>query len=200
MLVEGKRHVAPSPLRIFIPAWRIIELREIAHERERRRGYSKSASVWRHGVIDNPTFIGLVGEEALARWLSKELGKEILVNVNDAPRGDGGYDLMVYGVRLQVKTGTGEPVLRLRRENEKGQILLFNWDACISVTYQKKKDPLIAILNGYIDRRKLSSLSRFVPSMRGPWTNTELANDYLDRMSKLIDQIQNYRDRRSLIS
>ena len=181
--------VAPRPVRVKLHPDEFRHLDGIARERDARRGYVFSDDDWRRGLTDRPTYLGLVGEYACARFLTKRLGFAVTINTDDAPRGDGGVDLLPVGVRIQVKTRTRRLDLLVKRQTPNGRILPFLWDVCVVTTWDRDEAEGIVTLDGFVTRDDLREFSTAAPGKRGPWVNDELPDCYLSPMRGLVDAI-----------
>lgn len=104
MRQEGRGLHAPSPVMVTLTAGDKAYLGRIAEERIRRRGYSRSADVWRRGVVANPVEIGARGEVAVGEYLTRRLGWNCKPDLSPSEHGDGDVDISVRGVKIQVKT------------------------------------------------------------------------------------------------
>lgn len=171
-------------------------LTEIARDREKRRRYSASENPWRRGIIQNPTLVGLVGEFALSLFLSNRLRERVEINTRDEPRGDGGVDLPVYGIPIQVKTRTNRNDILIRRETDNGFILPIRWEVCVSVTWTE--GDLVAMLDGWVRKSRMFEDADFVRGRRGSWMNLELGDEFLEPMGELPRYLKICKDMREM--
>lgn len=121
MMVEGKGRVAPAPIivRISMADW--IALGDEANRRAERRGYASGRTAWARGLASSGTEFpvvgvlpparaailkGLLGEHAACVW-----SREASVDLAERRFGDGGVDLRMGNVPVQVKTRMRPPSL-----------------------------------------------------------------------------------------
>lgn len=103
MLVEGIGLKPPAPQRLSLSLMEFGVLREAAAKRAVFRGYALRSDAWGRGFIRDPILVGLVGEHATCTWLTSR-GFPCAVDLSLRPTGDGGRDLELGGLVLQVKT------------------------------------------------------------------------------------------------
>lgn len=190
MLIEGTGLIPPPVITERITRHDIESLRRAADAEESRRGYAHSHNGWRRGILANPTLVGKVGEFAFAQYMSRELKCELAVNNKDAPRGDGGIDFVIHGVRVQVKTRTRRTAVMIRRETEEGKILPIRWNVCVQCTYHEIDDPCGVTLDGYTTKEAILD-SEFMKGRRGDWKNLEVPDELLLPVSRLLESIRN---------
>lgn len=96
-------------------------LKQKAVERSALRRYGSRADAWGRGFIDNAIYRGIVGEHAVAIYLSREDLCRLIVDVSLRRDGDGGRDLEVAGLGvIQVKTrGRDYGDLLIRRVDDR---------------------------------------------------------------------------------
>ncbi len=190
--------VAPRPEKIFLTQDDLDFLAKTAEERDRRRGYSTRRDLWGQGFVASPTLVGLVGEFATAQYLTEGLGATVPINTDDAPAGDGGFDLVKFGARIEIKTRRWRGESLLRRETEAGRLVPINWDIFVSATWEREAAPLVPTLDGWIFRRDFVEASGLVLGRAGPWNNLELTDVCLDPMPRLIEALEVCRDYRRI--
>jgi len=174
MIVEGKGHVAPSP--------KIIELDE--DETKVIRIRSKLIAEEK-GYNPNNAFVGWIGEGALAKYLREQLGVSRLCDACSHPYGDGGIDMTVYDVDLQVKTHRQGNSCVIARVKDK-KLREFKFD--IVVFCEMQTDPLepnqSCALLGYIFRKQISKWGAHERAQGGYW-HIRIDPKYLSPMARL---------------
>ena len=172
-------------------------LEDVAYKREQRRGYASSRDTWRHGIISNPTYVGCVGEHAAAKYLSQRLGVRIEIDTEDRPNGDGGVDIVVFGVRIQVKTRTRDvrpPMVLLKRADEQGKLIRMKWDYCAHATWERDENPYAVNLDGYLSKKEAEDYGAYCKGRRGDWKNLEYDFRRLHPIAELVDVLKINRD------
>lgn len=190
MNVEGYGPEAPTPIAFLFSTDQLLWLSRVATDRDARRGYANSRGVWRHGLIDNTTFRGCVGEFACATWLSERLGVAVEIDTTDRPRGDDGIDLRVLGKTLQVKCRkrTGDAVL-IPRHNDQRKILTLTADFYVQATWPwdgAQRSPLPPVtIDGWLLKRDVTG-GRIAPARKGVHVNLEIPNRGLRTPADLV--------------
>lgn len=198
MIVEGKGSVAPPRHEVFLPGWRLDELYDLAQRREEARGYARSSRRWRQGLTDNPTFRGLVGEEACALWLRESLGVALAIDERDRREGDGGRDLCLCERSLQVKCrrNYGDAVM-VRRQDDARRVVPLEADYFVQATWPwgGACDPaaVAVTIDGWLMRDDLTG-GQLLHARCGDHLNLEVQNrdvraadDLLDLFAGLLD-------------
>ncbi len=187
MLVEGKGFIAPPQVSVTVTRAELEELETVAKDRDARRGYASRADSWGRGIVSNPTLMGLVGEFCLSKHLEAKLGIKVGINLDDAPRGDGGFDLVVLGKKIQVKTRGRKGDILIRRLTEGNKIVPIEWDVAVSVTWDSA-DPYVCYLDGFINRPDFLEQSEYAKGRRGDWMNMGAKDEDLDSIKHMIDK------------
>jgi hypothetical protein len=186
MQVEGKGLVAPAGIGVPLTPSDITRLQDIARRRDEFRGYRRSADQWKQGIIKNPTLAGLFGEEALCKWLNGRIGLHLAVNDKLLKKGDGGNDIDVAGMSLQVKTLITSKRPLIRRDH--GWIRPLDCDAFVFA--KADYGSLVVRLIGWIWASHVPDVGVFAQSPIGDWWNIAVESIHLQPMSRLIDEIK----------
>jgi len=189
-LVEGKGKVPPSPDVVTISASEVEYVRLIAERRNSFRGYAHRQDTWGRGLIRNPAFCGLLGEHGLCSYLNKRLGTKLAVDGELRIRGDGGRDIEIAGMSVELKTRvTGERYL-VRRLDDRRRIKEIVSDY---VAFSKLISEREIHLLGWQTRSQFRLLSKLVKSTRGEWWNLDIDERELRPMSQLVEEFQFWR-------
>ena len=192
MLREGKGNIPPKPVEVPIYDNELAKLSTEAERRAKARGYAQRSDVWGNGLIRNPILVGLVGELAVTKYLASKLAIKLSVDMEDKPSGDGGNDVLVYGVSIQVKTRRQRGTVWIRRRSESGRIQVLKWILCVAATWNPD-DPAavnIATLDGWKMRKDLPSQSSYTDARVGFHMNLELDDSLLEPMDSLVEYLR----------
>lgn len=187
MLREGEGFTAPAPVSISLSAGEMEYLRSVATRREQYRAYSQRSDKWGRGYIDSPIFVGLCGEHAVCTFLNRRLSCRLSVDTKLRGRGDGGVDVDVFGVTLQVKTRARGDRNLVRRVDRKG---IRGLNVIAYVFCQLLTERRTVLLLGWI---KSDELRTYAKSERSPVDvhfNLSVDAKYLRPMNSLLDEIQ----------
>lgn len=174
MNVEGKGYVMPAP--------EIVELDE--DETKIIRIRSKQIAEERKYDLDN-TFVGWVGEGALAKYLREQLGISRLCDACSRPYGDGGVDMTIHGIDLQVKTHRQGGACTIARVKDR-RLKEFKFDIvvfCESQTDPSEVKQTCALL-GYLFRKHLSKWG-IHERAKGEYWHIRIDPKYLSPMLRL---------------
>lgn len=191
---EGRGTTAPTPARVSIARPVFRDLQALAAEREAARGYAARSSPWGRGLIGNPTLVGLMGEQACCLYLSARLRRGVDVDRRDRPRGDGGRDVEVFGVRVQVKCRRRRGDVLVRRQTREGRILALPWDVLVVSTWEApagEAGDQVVTLDGWTTRGRLLGLGAFGPARRGDHMNIAVRDSDLEPMARLVAMLRN---------
>jgi hypothetical protein len=169
--------------------------RPIAEAQESRRNYFRGASDFRRGLTDSPTLRGMIGEHTFCKWINGKFPElRLEVDVSDKPRGDGGIDLMLFGVTIQVKTRSQHlrGVCLIRRQNDAGDIMPLPWHLMVSVTIPREIAVggfLPTTIDGFIFKDDLPTDS-LRDARRGNHMNLEVPDTALSSVGELFDYLE----------
>lgn len=165
--------------------------RSNADTRDLYRGYSRRRDAWGKGLVPgkSATFVGLMGEHAVAVYLSRR-GFPMFADVTLRPCGDGGADIHVVGLRLQVKTRRkGLGGRNYVRRVDRGRIVPFNCDAFVFAQWDETPTNPVLLL-GWAWRKDVAT-GTFERSPIGAaqhW-NLRIQDVDLQPMSRLVDEL-----------
>lgn len=187
MLTEGKGLRPPAPVKIRLTPSEVSFLQNEAGRRDSFRRYRDRKDAWGRGYTDGPTFVGLVGEHAVCAFLSRRLGVYLKVDTALRRKGDGGADVFVFGLRLQVKTKkTGTKNLIRRLDHEKQLRGLF---AHAFVFARWLENQRLVQLLGWIRARDVTEVGKFCKSTRDEHWNLDIEDHHLLPMNDLVDEL-----------
>lgn len=208
MKVEGRGNVVPRshPIPVEVPSLLAIiasvkDLNRYASRGDQwGRGLRGSLSLRGVGVIgatERPIVVGKVGEYAVVRYLSHRLDYAIQpVDFRKRETGDGGKDVVVFGMSLQVKTRQKSAAVSLVRRKSGGG---FDYPLCghahIFCQWQCEHDDhcLFAELLGWMPNREMRSYP-LVPARRGDHLNIEIPDAHLHPMSQLVVELKSKKE------
>jgi len=177
--IEGKGTVCPTLVKIDIPASCQKWLAEIAAKREARKGYAASQDKWRQGMKHNAVLNGLWGECGCVLELARN-GLICSWNPHLQWGGDGGADIKVKGIGIDVKTG----VSWIRRIDSKGNII----PLCdIYVFASAIPDKNLVALKGWLFREKLWRVGEVRPQGH---RNIEVDGNEMEPMHRLVTHLR----------
>jgi hypothetical protein len=196
MLVEGKGVVAPKPIRVFIQRHEIIALNDDAAKRAAFRSYGDRADQWGKGLLPTTSIVhigeapkaqvsilvGLVGEYATKRFLtSARPSWQIEIDTELRGTGDGGIDILAFGLKVQVKTKTrhgGENLVKCATSYGWHCVVFCRWNMTDCVH-----------LLGWTWKADVVSLAP-QPSPFGGWSNFSVLDSALEPMSSMVSEIE----------
>lgn len=166
-------------------------LRDAAAQRAAFRGYALRSDAWGRGFIRDPILVGLVGEHATCQLLTRR-GFRCGVDLALRPNGDGGRDIEVGGLVLQVKTrrkGIGQRSLVKR--GDRGRILPFQCHVFVFAEWNDEPPLYGPLLLGWIwapDARR-EAFERSPIATASHW-NLKIRDAALLPITRLIDELQ----------
>lgn len=187
MMREGVGKVAPPKVKVAVTLETVRQAEAVAAARELKNSYSCGQSAWRQGLIAKPTLWGIVGEHAVATWLSAALKVSLSVDLQDRSGGDDGRDIEVFGKRIQVKCRTKPYGSLLLRRSDAGRIQPIRWDYVIQTTWVRTGDAVQTVtVDGWADSVSVQS-GRYAGAWRGQHMNIELCDNELNSPADLAD-------------
>jgi hypothetical protein len=197
---EGFGHVAPARIAIRIKSGESERFKNAANRRDEFRSYQKRADRWGRGFLKSisglrqsaaPIYAGFLGEHALAEYLGCQLGVELNVDTELKTAGDGGTDLSVFGINMQVKLRQRNSGVNHIRRTSAGRI--FELTAPIYVFAEWDKAQTVWLL-GWMERGRIQQ-QQFKPSpiSNANWFNIEIPDAQLEPMARLVDALESRR-------
>lgn len=185
MLTEGRGLHAPAPIWYGInrPTWKELHIETL--KRAKRDDYANGKTQWKRGLSEPTKFPnieypldanqsaimkGFIGEYAVSRWA------ETYPDYALRKHGDGGRDVVVAGVPIQVKTRVFPP--SLVRESEYDR--LRSYRAFVFCEWDRHER--VAIL-GWIHGQHLALLER--KQAKAGHVNIIVPDDQLEPMNRL---------------
>lgn len=118
-IIEGKGLVAPGRHRLLITKEEIAIFRDESEKRYDYRSYSNRQDAWGRGLMSGGAYeklgppirggvltilTGFIGEYAVSRLVTDAgITKKAAVDLTLLPKGDGGKDFTLFGMKLDVK-------------------------------------------------------------------------------------------------
>lgn len=200
--VEGLGKRKPSALEEVLTDSAMRILVAAANSRAKFRGYRSGETQWQRGLTGGisimnvgtispeatPIAIGLFGEYACAVAIDKHCGTKTAVDLMLRINGDGGRDLVVGGVAIQVKTrkrDTGSHLVRAF--NERGQRIQNSASMFAFCTWSVGHR--IVSVDGCLPRSLVEAMP-VVEAVRGTHRNYEVNDCELLPMARLFAEIR----------
>jgi len=182
MLVEGKGEIAPKPIMFKVNAKTTRQLVHLARQQAIYRNYHGRLDQWGRGLIKSgeqilsetlpkaslPIFMGKMSEEVVSASINQHLGFTVTHAHHGLLRhGDGGKDLTLCNVRIQVKCRRVKSKTNLiRRVTENGHLLQTNADVFVFCAWQ---NPSSIFILGWVLQRDLDNFSFGKSTVAGHW-------------------------------
>jgi hypothetical protein len=180
---------APTPIFIRLSRTILRLLRDTAARRHQYRRYAARADAWGRGFIKDAILVGLVGEHGLCDLLTRR-HFPCCVDLKLYPNGDGGRDILVSGVRIQVKTRRrGLAKRSFVRRFDRGKIIPLQCDAYVFAQWEESQDT-VQIL-GWVwatDASRRATVGRSPLATATHW-NLKIDDASLLPMSRLVDDL-----------
>lgn len=184
---EGKGRVAPVGVVVRLTPGEVRSAADLAIKRERFQRYGESGDAWRRGLIRNPTFFGLLGEFAFARWCNTHAGCAITVDTENRRSGDGGRDFVVEGLRFDIKSrATSSRNLVRRDRHQRFDCEAYVFGVVGPGAEVRARD---VTLLGWVRHKDLRAVARLEESGRGHVNYRVLDRD-LEPMAHLAERIK----------
>lgn len=188
MQVEGIGKVSPAgiPFRVSSDDWAWLKI--IVQKRNEYRGYSQSRNTWKRGIIPDGEMIGICGEFGLTQFLNSRLRARLAVDDRLLTDGDGGKDVELYDLTMQVKTrGTSTKNL-IRRVDDRRRLRPSVADLFVFAQFDcRSRD---GRLIGWIWTKTVRLVAKHQKSTRGDWWNDYIADAELLPMDRLISELK----------
>jgi hypothetical protein len=201
MIVEGRGCVAPAVVPIRMDDGSLRTLLAASRHRDQFRGYRHKAGEWERGLapavvipgvgtIDQSVraiMSGLVGEYATAWYLNSRVdGCPAAIDYALRSGGDGGTDLKVVGIDLQIKNTTkADHPNMVRVVSARGKHLPLTADAFVFSHWEFGRT---VFLRGWC-KTSVVNCSPLADAIRGSHKNREVPCEHLDTMSSLCDYL-----------
>lgn len=180
MFIEGKGWASPRPHTIELSSSEVHDIASAARVLAKHR--NQDFRNW---------FIGLLGEGAWSKLLLDELNTRYKCDVSTLPAGDGGIDMEIAGITIQLKTHLDGGKCLVKRISKDSKMLPLVADL---FGFAQLNTPLgapiqrIALL-GYIGRDGLEQYGQLRPSPYGHF-NLQIETKYLEAMSRFVTYIE----------
>lgn len=204
MIAEGKGVIAPAPKLVSFSDHERRVIFQAAIDLDRyagaaggwRRGYSDPLDIPTLGKLEATTatiYVGLLGQEAVRKLAQNHFGDLVLSNdFRRHENGDGGIDLRILTLSLQVKTRKHPTLPTLVRvDNGEGMAVPLTGDAHVFCHIPDRGGFIVRVLGWKWTR----DLKRYpsVPAVRGCHFNIEVPDADLEPMSRLWAEIESRR-------
>jgi hypothetical protein len=188
MLVEGVGPlVAPRPVREIISPGDYSYAVDAARSRNQFRRYDERRDQWGRGIVSDPILVGMLGEIGVCSFLNRRCGCRLCIDTELRARGDGGVDLSIAGMGIDVKTRNPRSKTNLyRRVDSRGDMRALK--SQFYVFCQRVEDRVVHLL-GWISADGLIERARFARSPVGDWFNLEVTDSHLEPMVRLVAEI-----------
>ncbi len=194
----------PGRIPVSLTQLQVRLLRRAAERISRHRGYSCRSDAWGQGLIADPVFAGLLGEQALCNYLNarlRGLRRPLEVGVDLLPQGDFGTDLEVAGCSFQVKNRRGGDSLLVRRcaappraDGELPRLCPLSAQYFVKVSCPAapgSAEYTSATVDGWATQLDLRNRGVYLPARRGGHMNLELADEFLGCPAALVVRLEN---------
>jgi hypothetical protein len=205
MIVEGIGKKAPTPVTVIVARHEMLVILQEAQRQSDHRGYARGGT-WAQGlkgdvVIENvglitravrPAFCGNLGEYAACCHINRKFGIEVAAcDFILRKFGDGGIDLKVFGLTLQVKTRESNRHGNLiRRIDDRGKVLEFSAQAFVFCEWGGFDS---VQLLGW-EWTKAIENREVVPAIVGDHQNIVVEDEDLQPMNRLVDNLEARRE------
>lgn len=178
-IVEGKGFISPQPIGITLLNDEVIHIRAFARDLSQKKGYNERAC-----------FIGWLGEASLAKYLEKQVGTKYLCNCSILSGGDGGVDIEMCGVEMQMKTRYHTSICSIVKVKN-GKLIAYQCDLLVfgnvisELSSQEQKIDLLGWIKlGDMEKRGIINITK------DRLTFSKLDNKYLNPMSRLVKRVK----------
>lgn len=186
MLIEGKGKVPPSAEIVRLSASEYEFVRTVAVKRAAFRNYAGRRDQWGVGMVPNSILVGLLGEHGLCSFINKRTNLRTCINERLLANGDGGHDVDIDGLTLEMKVRVRGRHFLVRRVDDRKRIRQIKSEI---VVFAQLKDEREIHLMGWMTRSQVRS-QRHIRSPVGDWWNLEIDESELHHMEHLIEEIR----------
>lgn len=199
MIVEGRGVVSPAPKRVALTNHdrRVLfdAARQLDHYGEGstgwRGGFVKPIEIPGLGQLTRPQaaiYIGKCGEFAVNELARRRFGALVPpLDLQRRSHGDGGDDLVILALSLQIKTRVTADVNLIKVENEWGKVFPLSGDVNVFCAFPDPHGLIVEVL-GWKWTRELAAY-RHVPGRRGSHLNIEVPDADIVCMDRLWAEI-----------
>ena len=181
MLTEGVGKHMPVGVTIRLTHTEIKYFSAAAIKIEEFRGYSQRTDKWGKGYIESPLFSGLCGEQALCKFLNRRLHTNLVPNTKIELLGDGGRDIVIDELVVQVKTIVSGHKCLIRRISAKRRLKPL---ICHIFVFAKLTLPTVKLL-GWITAIRATEVGSSEKSSRDEHWNLCIPKDELESITTL---------------
>lgn len=202
---EGRGHLAPAKLSVLLAPEEMLALYRIALHLNR---YENRSDKWGRGICDSLTidgvgelnprqraiFAGKIGEHAVRELARRRPFGSLVpaIDIGTRVNGDGGVDLDILGMRLQIKTRQRAGGSNLiKRIDEGGNVLSLFGEAHVFCEWVPPA-PRVFIV-GWLWNRDIVGMP-IVPSPVGKWKNIEVPGAALLPLFRLWAELESRRE------
>jgi hypothetical protein len=194
---------APPPVRVALMPCELDFIKDVAEKRARHRQYEKRKDRWaksyiragRNGLDGSTTaiFTGTCGEFALCSIANDHFGRIVArLDTRLRKRGDDGADVIIFGIRHQVKTRTCFRENNfITTVNDKGVKLdIFKSHITVFIEFNDNSRNVVDVL-GWVHTRSLKRYPDIPPAApKGKHKMLEVPNGHLLPMYRLMEFLE----------
>ncbi len=176
-IVEGKGYISPKPIRIILLTNEVSHVRAFAKDLSKKKGFN-----------ERNCFIGWLGESALSKYLEQQTNIKHLCNCSILPGGDGGIDVKIFDIDVQIKTKHQSSTCSIVKVKN-GQLLsykcnVFVFGGVVSELFSREQ---VIDLLGWVELQEMENWGKI--SVKKQLTFSTLDQKYLQPMSRLVHKI-----------
>lgn len=201
VMVEGQGRKPPASHDVVLQSGEMATLGLEARKRAEYRRYGNRPDQWGKGLTGGivnsnigsfddataPILAGLIGEHTVCGLIRRRVKLTTSVDLALRPEGDGGADIVVLGLRIDVKTRLKDrDVFLVRHANERGRKDELKSDVYVFATWLKGR---VCSVHGFVWRDFIATLPPH-DAIRGNHTNYEIQPADLLPMSRLFEEIK----------
>lgn len=204
MNTEGRGESAPGVVVIPLTDSDLMVIKERSVQQAMERDYRRRGDAWGQGLTgglqvknsrdlrpdEAGPFIGMIGEYGVCSYLNRRLKIDVAaMDFQRRQHGDGGVDLKIFGLTIQVKTRTKSfSVSLIKRAERSGLVVPLSACAYAFCQYTREQQNVVQLL-GWSWARSLLGYP-LVPARRGDHMNIEVPDVTLLPMTSLIDELK----------
>jgi hypothetical protein len=188
MLVEGKGLVAPAPAPITVPRNVYAYYVEQAQRRRSFQRYAQRADAWGRGLTTSPELTGFLGHWAFCNYLNRRMGTSLAPDMVPRRGGDGGVDIVIGNVTIQVKTRVTSRRNLIRRVDAAKKMRGL---VCKLFAFARwEPEQMRVSLLGWSEALSVLDVGRLRKSPRANHFNLDVGDEHLESVARLPDWVR----------